>query len=237
MSIVYNSLPEEIATKLSDLIFIERKYCPGDKIPTERELSAMFGVGRNTVREAVKMLVQGGVLSVERGRGTFVLEPSEASNGIFGLTHRRDKVSVLKDWTQIRIALEPLAVELAIMNGTENDFADIQRLNQEYQAKALAGESTEQIDRAFHIAIARASHNRILEKLTPMMESAIWDIVRWNLIMGTDNQRVSALDVVAYEHDLITKQILVKNTSAAVNLMRSHIQKVYLLLEDSEQKL
>ena len=53
---------------------IDGELRPGDKIPTEPELSAMFNVGRNTVREAIRILVAYGVLEIRRAEGTFVCD-------------------------------------------------------------------------------------------------------------------------------------------------------------------
>ena len=47
---------------------------PGDKIPTEMELAESFGVGRNSIREAIKILVYYGVLEIRRAEGTFVCD-------------------------------------------------------------------------------------------------------------------------------------------------------------------
>ena len=70
---------------------VQGKLCPGDQIPTEIELADMFGVARNTVREAIKILVAMGVLEIRRPVGTFVckgftepmLSPLLYGNGSF----------------------------------------------------------------------------------------------------------------------------------------------------------
>ena len=65
------SLAEEVSSLIREQIN-DGKLTKGEKLPTEPELMKLFGVGRSTVREAIKMLVNMGYLSVQQGRGTFV---------------------------------------------------------------------------------------------------------------------------------------------------------------------
>ena len=67
------TLADLAAEKLMDLIR-EREYLPGDKLPTEAELSEWLKVGRNTVREAVRILVSRNIVTVRQGSGTFISE-------------------------------------------------------------------------------------------------------------------------------------------------------------------
>ena len=63
----------------------------GERIPNEFKLAEMFGVGRSTIREAVKSLVIKGILEVRRGSGTYVAATSSAENDPLGLSRLRDK--------------------------------------------------------------------------------------------------------------------------------------------------
>lgn len=66
-----SSIVEQIIEALTTAI-INGDLCPGDKIPTETELMELLGVGRNSIREAIKMLISYGVLEIKRAEGTFV---------------------------------------------------------------------------------------------------------------------------------------------------------------------
>ena len=85
-SIRRKSLAEEVAELIKKQIS-EGKLAKGDKLPAEPELMRLFGVGRSTVREAIKMLVNMGYLSVQQGRGTFVENVTETNE----LFHQRLK--------------------------------------------------------------------------------------------------------------------------------------------------
>lgn len=72
---------EIIANQISDMIFYrKKKYRPMDKIPNEKMLAEELGVSRTTIREAVKMLVANDVLTIQRGRGTFVTANPDKRN-------------------------------------------------------------------------------------------------------------------------------------------------------------
>ena len=67
------SVVQQVINCLTDAI-IHKELRPGDKIPTEMELAQTLGVGRNSIREAIKILVYLGVLEIRRAEGTFVCE-------------------------------------------------------------------------------------------------------------------------------------------------------------------
>src|SRR3546814_20079193 len=92
------------------------EWTPGMRIPTESQLSNSLGVGRNTVREAVRALVHTGVLEVRQGAGTFVLSSRDAS----GLLQRLDQAA-LHDTSEVRRALEVEAARLTASRRTDED--------------------------------------------------------------------------------------------------------------------
>lgn len=142
---------------------------PGDRLPSEPELAQRWGLGRTSVREALKMLVAIGVLEVRRGDGTFVVE-SVGGNAldplVFGLLLEPGSRAELLEF---RTALELDFVELAVRRATEDDLtameAAIQRLEALVaQAPAEAMQLAE-ADLAFHRAVQLATHNRFLAKV------------------------------------------------------------------------
>ncbi len=72
------SVVQQVINCLTDAI-IHKELRPGDKIPTEMELAQTLGVGRNSIREAIKILVYLGVLEIRRAEGTFVCEGDRKS--------------------------------------------------------------------------------------------------------------------------------------------------------------
>lgn len=156
------SLAEEVAEQLRKQIR-EGKLKEGDKLPIEPELMKIFGVGRSTVREAVKMLLDRGYLSVQQGRGTFVENQIPASESF----EQRLKRADIQDLYDVRKILEAAIAERAALHRTEQDLKDIQKyiLERKISAEANLLKECIEADIHFHVAVARATHNEILSEL------------------------------------------------------------------------
>ena len=130
----------------------------GNRVPTEPELMSVLGVGRNTVREAIKTLTSTGVLEIRRGSGTFV----RARTDIGGLLGRHASVDEMKYVFEVRRALEMEAVRLACERRSDDDV----RILRELAAKRdVPAENFVDVDLAFHIAVVDAAHNLVLKDL------------------------------------------------------------------------
>ena len=156
------SLAEEVAEQLQKEI-TEGKLKEGDKLPIEPELMKIFGVGRSTIREAIKMLLNRGYLSVQQGRGTFVESQMPTSEPF----EQRLKRADIRDLYDVRKILEAAIAERAALRRTEQDLKDIQRYAIERKTSAKDGLLKECIeaDIHFHVAVAKATHNEILFEL------------------------------------------------------------------------
>ncbi|ALG12227.1 FadR/GntR family transcriptional regulator [Kibdelosporangium phytohabitans] len=134
----------------------------GERIPTEPELVALLGVGRNTVREAVRALSHSGLLEVRQGDGTYVRATSEVSGAI-----RRLCGSELHEVLQVRRALEVGGARLAALNRTEEDLttlSDLLARRDRAHAERRTGDFAH-IDAEFHLAVVRSGHNTLLAEL------------------------------------------------------------------------
>jgi len=156
------SLAEEVAEQLQKEI-TEGKLKEGDKLPIEPELMKIFGVGRSTIREAIKMLLNRGYLSVQQGRGTFVESQMPTSEPF----EQRLKRADIRDLYDVRKILEAAIAERAALRRTEQDLKEIQRYAMERKTSAKDGLLKECIeaDIHFHVAVAKATHNEILFEL------------------------------------------------------------------------
>ena len=158
MIIQKKSLADMIAETLKQQI-TEGTYRAGDKLPTEPELMKTFGVGRSSVREAVKLLVNMGVVRVQQGSGTFVAVPSINDDvNIKMITADRTELD------EVRKILDIAIVEKAVARRTEKD---IERMRASLEKRKVNAEKDLleeciEADLNFHIAIADAAHNRIL---------------------------------------------------------------------------
>ena len=158
MIIQKKSLADIVAEQLRQQI-AEGIYTIGDKLPTEPELMKTFKVGRSSIREAVKLLVNMGVVQVRQGSGTFVAEASDTNGGNINMS-----IADRTELDEVRKILDIAIVEKAVARRTEKDIERMQSSLEARKVNAKNGLLKECIeaDLNFHIAIADAAHNRIL---------------------------------------------------------------------------
>lgn len=138
------------------------KLKKGEKIPAEPELMELYGVGRSTIREAIKTLAIAGTLKVQQGSGTFVT--SLPRNETLSQRLRRAE---FQEINSVRLMLEKEITRLACQNHTP---ADLEQIRLHLQERGLAIRNKQQqkcadADIAFHICIAKASGNKVLTDL------------------------------------------------------------------------
>ncbi len=155
--IIRISLADEVANKIREQI-LSGKLQPDQQLPTESELTRTLGVGRSTLREAVKILVHSGLIRVQQGVGMFV----EAGRGIREpFAQRLQRVSNA-DLDEVRKLLEMKIAEKAALVRTKLDIQKIRKHLDERRVAAEQGdlEACVEADIAFHTAIAMASKMR-----------------------------------------------------------------------------
>ena len=151
----------------------QEQVAVGDKLPSEYKLAEIFGVGRSTIREAVKSLVIKGILEVKRGSGTYVKNTELIVDDPLGLAQFEDKYRLAMELFDVRILLEPEIAALACRNATEAEKMHIKELCDEVEQLYLEGKNHIQKDMEFHSAIAKCSGNRVVEALIPVILTAI----------------------------------------------------------------
>jgi DNA-binding FadR family transcriptional regulator len=161
---------DEIVTQFEQLI--ESGEWPlGSKIPPEPELVAALGVGRNSVREAVRALEHAGLLEPRRGDGTYV----RATNGLRAAILRRARRSAALDVLAVRTSLERDAAAVAALRRTDADLAAIQGAAAARRASCDGGDRAAFVsaDLAFHLAVIAATGNPVLIDLYAGLTEAL----------------------------------------------------------------
>ncbi|WP_236793972.1 FadR/GntR family transcriptional regulator [Amycolatopsis sp. GM8] len=154
-------LVDQVIGQLREAI-AQGEWPVGSRIPTETELVETLGVGRNTVREAIRALAHSGLLEVRQGDGTYVRATSEVSGAI-----RRLAGTELREVLQVRRSLEVEGARLAAEARTEEDLAKLTELLA-VRDRALDEEPFEDFVRAdaeFHLMVVHSGHNRLLAEL------------------------------------------------------------------------
>jgi DNA-binding FadR family transcriptional regulator len=156
------SLADEVAAALQEKI-LKGGYKVNQQLPVEAELMHNYGVGRSTVREAVKILVNSGFLRVQQGVGTFVEENSGFNEPLSQRMKRADAQSI----AEVRQILEMKVAERAASNRTGNDISKLEHFLSKANKAADKNLVAEAIEAhiSFHLVLADASKNEVLAGL------------------------------------------------------------------------
>ena len=166
------TLAEQVANGIMNLIQ-ETPYKAGDKLPTEKELCERTGAGRNTVREALKILASRNVLEIRQGAGTFVSEKQGIPDDPLGFSMVNDHVKLTKDRLQVRIMLEPQIAALAAQCAKEHEIKELEEILEEMEAAMKKREDYSELDTKFHTKIAQCTHNIVMENLLPVIGKGV----------------------------------------------------------------
>ncbi|MDB8801059.1 MULTISPECIES: FadR/GntR family transcriptional regulator [Romboutsia] len=163
-------LGETTSEKIIKLI-VDENLKIGDKLPNEYELADKLGVGRSTIREAIKALVSRNILEIKRGSGTFI--KCGVADDPLGLMFVKDKLKLAVDLLEIRFMIEPKIASLAAINATKEDIEELSKLCDEVEELILNGIPHMEKDIEFHTAIARSSKNLVTTSLVPIINKSI----------------------------------------------------------------
>lgn len=163
------SLVDTVIAQLRAQI-VDGQWRRNERIPTEEQLTVLLGVGRNTVREAVRALVHTGMLEVRQGDGTYVISDRDPSAAL-----RQIDSATLRDQLEVRRALEVEAARLAALRRTDADLAAMRQsldARGSWSDEASLAEFVER-DARFHLSVVEASHNTALMELYRYFWSSI----------------------------------------------------------------
>ncbi|MBG0790992.1 MAG: FadR family transcriptional regulator [Desulfovibrionaceae bacterium] len=191
---------------------INDELAPGDFLPSEAELTRNLGVGKSSVREAIKMLQAMGILEVRRGQGTRVREhPSEdaLNSMVFQMILAK---GVTQDLLDLRKMFEPAYTVMAMNRATPEDLARIRETVDKFEQALANNEHNSDFDMAFHMAVLQATGNplviRIGETMMELFEAAIETSMR------------TLPDVALKDHKAILKALENKDENAVHEAIR-----------------
>lgn len=193
-------VPDVIAERITALI-AAGSLRPGDRLPSEPALAGQLGVGRSSLREAIRKLQTLGVVEAKRGTGTFVREPPEGDPTLRFLRWRAEEGFAIAEVLEARIGLEVVAAGLACLRSTADDLEVLDQRNVEHEAAHVAGDlaAVVRTDQWLHAALIRAAHNEVLEQLYAPLVGRLVEFRRRTLALAgmpersvTDHRRVIA---------------------------------------------
>lgn len=166
------TLGEKTADDLIRLIR-EKGYQPGQKLPTEYELSERMSVSRNTVREALRVLVSRNIVKIRQGSGTFVSSKNGVADDPLGFSLVEDRKKLVRDLLQVRCIIEPPIAALAAEHAQAGDLQILQKICKEVEHLIDHRKDFSRKDQEFHIQIAKCSHNVVMSKLIPVISEGV----------------------------------------------------------------
>ena len=221
MSTDLAAVPRRRWTKaeLSDYIdrhFLSGTLPSGSPLPSERALSEAFDISRPLVREVLNALQQRGKVEIRAGRGAFVREV-----GVNDVARAMQSVGVVRAATprmlvEARISLERQTAALAAERADEAEMLAIERALQAFDSAEHLVERA-RADIAFHLLIARASGNPVLEIMFGSIATLIFELLLRSLTDPTISRRG-----IPYHQDIL-KAIRARDPEAAVAAVSAHI--------------
>lgn len=219
----------EVASQQLISFIVNNNLSAGDKLPNEFELADLIGVGRSTIREAVKVLASRHILEVRQGAGTFITEERlGVSEDPLGFTFIKDKKKLTLDLLDMRITIEPRIAAQAAMNATKEDIEKMWAAATDVEELINADIDHMQKDIEFHRLIAESSKNLVVPKLMPIIQQAI-------SLFVTTTSRVLKQETID-THRAIIKGIEKRDPIAASDAMTLHLiynrNRIHRLFEE-----
>ena len=179
-SVKRNGIPDDIIEIVKQALITD-ELTPGQRLPSETDLMERFGVSRNSLREAIKMLEALGVVNVKRGDGTYIASESSSRNLrplIFALLL---KTNTTKNLVELRTVTEIGYCHLARTSATDEDMELIRTSANAWEHEAtkdlLDYDLLIQLDLQFHKSIIRATHNDLVIMLAETVEEMFFQSV------------------------------------------------------------
>lgn len=214
---------DKIIRQLKHLI-VSGQLKPGDRLPAERILSEKFGVGRSYVREAILKLEFYGLLKITPQSGTYV---SGLSIKIIDslitdiINFNKEDFSAL---VEARYYLERDAIRLAAERRTDEDLVIMEKAMHDYEAKVKSGGNAVEEDMLFHVAIARATKNSVIESMILNLIPDLIKNITENKICGENREKIAVL-----EHMEIMEAITRADPEMADKAMASHLNEILMI--------
>ncbi len=204
---------EHIADNLTTAVH-EHRVLPGMKLP-EDDVGHAFGVGRTIARQALRILAQDGLVTIERNRGAFVSRPSAKE---------------AREVFEARALLEPETARAAAARITSSNFSILERHIDEEHAALARGDAGQalRLSGQFHIEIARIADQATIEGFIRQL------ISRSSLVIAIYWQRRSAL-CESHAHHALLDAFKAQDGAQANELMKGHLVDLLSKLDLSEQ--
>lgn len=219
---------EEIAEQIKQQI-VSGALPPGHKLPSTRELTERFQVGRSTMREALSALKAMGLIEIRQGEGCYVRIVESADVPLPEFDSLLMGKQTVLELMEARKALEIANAALAAEKRTDEDLAAFEAVLEMMERNLGDEEQGEVADVRFHLVLSQATHNsimvRLLESISSQMQIAIRETRRLQMYASAEVSRQ-----LWQEHSAIYEAIRDRDPLRAQEAMRTHLHHVEKVL-------
>jgi GntR family transcriptional repressor for pyruvate dehydrogenase complex len=213
---------DDVVEQLREAIYSGR-IRPGQRLPGERQLCEEFGVGRPTLREALRSLEAVGIIEVRPGKGggSYAVTPSESTVGdaLAALVNLRG--ASLEDLAEFRLDFEGENASWAARRADAADIAALESIVAKARAAADDLERVVEIDVRWHEALARATKNRLRVGIALGIHEAV---LRRHRTVVQPPEVEAQIATIPEDIAAITAAVAAGDADAARRLMRAHIE-------------
>jgi GntR family transcriptional repressor for pyruvate dehydrogenase complex len=213
-------LYKKIAHRLK-LYIIEKGLKPGDKLPTEQELTAFFGVSRSSVREALRFLQSLGIVQIRQRHGVILQEPSLSAlmaQLAYGLRFLPEPQA---DLWEARLVLETGALPLIAARLTSDNLLELDRLLAEMEEAVFAAPLYAQLDMRFHRTLLCIAQNAIILELAGVIEG-FFSHPRYQVQMTPASRRI-----FTQEHRELRNRLAMHDLPGAQQILWTHLWRYH----------
>ena len=213
-------IKDMIVTQMEEAI-LDRKYIPGEKLPTENELCEQFNVSRTSVREAIQVLSARGFVTVEKGRGIFVnrITSESVSDPMEKYLKLRLDRDYIMDLVHARQIIEPAIAREAALNRINEDIEKLEKDIDELSNSKGDYSELADLDMLFHYDLSRATGNIIVPLLLKPLQNLLPEIKPFIYAKVED-----AKDAALTWHKKILNAVIERDGDKAFDQMVEHLK-------------
>lgn len=197
------------------------ELAPGEMLPSERSLCEDFGVARTSVREAIQALVSTGLIE-RRGNRAFVAEK------VPHLQLLDERKAHVRDIFEVRRLIELPMAELVAERAGPEERAEIDRLANQFR-RGMQIQRFRELDREFHWAVARASHNAVLAEVYLKVLDGLFHSEQFESLLYAQPNKAAVARIVAEAgdaHRAIAAAIVRGDPVGVVGAVEEHLRQV-----------
>ncbi len=225
---------EEVSNQIKKLIF-DGVFKPGDKLPSEIEIAQQFNVGRQSIREALRILELSGFITIQKGGGGGAVIKDTISSTISELfldAFQLEKITI-EELTIARFEIEKIVLKYAIENADNSDIESLRKNIREAREKIKNNVLVVDENIRFHKLLARASKNHLFVIVVEAVTTAIRHFMSG---LGPDSESsdsekwyaenmMNSKNTLAYHEDILNA-VIEKKLDLAIDILENHLLEV-----------